>query len=77
MRYDMLQIRDGWIIITIGRIAAWIIFLRGHLQRCVLSKAPVPYALLKTRRIVMIYSHDSWTNIRGQINEQNKVDINS
>jgi hypothetical protein len=32
-----------------------------------LSKAPVPSALLKTRRIVVNYSHNGWTNIRGQV----------
>ena len=63
----MLQIAGGWIIITIGRIVAWIIWPRRHLQLCVLSKAPVPSAFLKTRRIVVNYSHDGWTSIRGQV----------
>jgi hypothetical protein len=34
-----------------------------------LSKAPVPSALLKTRRSIVNYSHDGWTNTRGQINK--------
>lgn len=63
----MLQIAGGWITITIGRTAALIIWLRRHLQLCVLSKAPVPSALLKTRRIVVNYSHNDWTNIWGQV----------
>jgi len=63
----MLQIAGGWITITIGRTVAWIICLREHLQVCVLSKAPVPYALLKIRRIVVNYSHYGWTKIKGQV----------
>jgi len=43
------------------------IWLRWHSQQCVLSKAPVPSALLKTRRIVVKYSHDGWTNRREQV----------
>jgi len=31
-----------------------------------LSKAPVPSALLKTRRIVVEYSHNNWYTKRGQ-----------
>ncbi len=63
----MLQIAGGWITITNGRTAAWVIWLRWHSQQCVLSKAPVPSALLKTRRIVVKYSHDGWTNRREQV----------
>jgi hypothetical protein len=55
MSQDMLQIAGGWITITTVRIAAWIIWLRRHSLRYVLSKAPVPSALLKTRRIVFKY----------------------
>ncbi|MBW7989870.1 MAG: hypothetical protein FVQ84_07630 [Planctomycetes bacterium] len=65
---DILQIGGVWIIITISRTAAWIIWPRRHSQRCVLSKAPVPSALLKIMRIVVNYSHDGRTNIRGQVN---------
>ncbi|MHC4206770.1 MAG: hypothetical protein ACYSTT_19115, partial [Planctomycetota bacterium] len=35
-------------------------------QRCVLSKAPVPSALLKTRKSVVKYSHNGWTKEWGQ-----------
>ena len=63
----MLRIAGGWIKIITGRTAAWITWPRRHSQRSVLSKAPVPSALLKTGRSVVNYSHDGWTNIRGQI----------
>jgi hypothetical protein len=67
MSQDMLQIVGEWITITTVRIAAWIIWLRRHSLRYVLSKAPVPSALLKTRRIVVKYSHNGWTNRREQV----------
>ncbi|MHC4060446.1 MAG: hypothetical protein ACYSR6_02385, partial [Planctomycetota bacterium] len=44
-------------------------------QRVVLSKAPVPSALLKTRRTVVKYSHNGWTNIKGQVNSNGRKTI--
>jgi hypothetical protein len=68
----MLQIAGVWITIATGRTAAWIIWLQRHSQRCVLSKIPVPSALLKMRRIVVNYSHEGWTTIRGQVKRFSK-----
>jgi len=62
----MLWIGGRWIIITIGRIVAWIIWRRRYSARCILSKAPLLSALLKTRRIVVKYSHNRWTKEWGQ-----------
>ena len=59
----MLWIVGGWIIIITGRIAVWIIWVRQLLRLSVLSKAPVPSALLKTKRMSVKYSHNTWTNI--------------
>jgi hypothetical protein len=67
MSQDMLQIAGGWITITTVRIAAWIIWLRRHSLRYVLSKAPASSALLKSRRIVVKYSHDGSINRREQL----------
>ncbi len=38
MNWDRLRIAGGWIIIIIGRTAAWIIQPRQRSRRCVLSK---------------------------------------
>ncbi len=62
----MVQIADGWITITTGRTAAWIIWLLRRSQRCVLSKASVPSAFLKTRIIVVKNFHDDRNTIRGR-----------
>jgi hypothetical protein len=43
------------------------------LHRCVLSKAPVPSALLKIRRIVVKHSHNDWTTIRGQVSNATRI----
>ena len=62
----MLSIVGEWIIITIGRIAVWTIWPRQRLRRNVLKKAECSRALLKTRRICVIYSHNNWYIKRGQ-----------
>ena len=62
----MLRIAGGWIIIITGRTAAWIIWLRRHSRRSVLSKAPLRYAFLKTGRLTVIYSHNNWYKKQGQ-----------
>jgi len=51
----MLQIAGGWVTITTVRIAAWIIWLQRHSLLYVLSKASIPSALLKIRRIIFKY----------------------
>jgi len=66
----MLSIAGVWIIITIGRIARWIILPQRRLRKCVLSKAPLRYAFLKTGRIRVIYSHDNWYIKQGQTIEK-------
>ena len=62
----MLRIDGGWIITITGRTAAWIIQPRQRSRRCVLSKAALRSALLKTRRICAGYSHSNWYKKRGQ-----------
>ncbi|MHC4653629.1 MAG: hypothetical protein ACYS91_01275 [Planctomycetota bacterium] len=47
-------------------IAVWTIWPRLHSRRNVLSKAPVPSALLKTRIRRVKYSHNTWTKNGGR-----------
>jgi hypothetical protein len=64
----MLRIAGGWIIIFIDRTAVWTIWPRQRSRRCVLRKAPLRSAFLKTRRNVVMYSHNYWYRKQGQTN---------
>ena len=64
----MLQIAGGWIIITTGHTAAWIIWLQQHSRQSILSKAPLRSAFLKIRRMIVKYSHNNWYIKKGQTN---------
>jgi hypothetical protein len=63
----MLRIAGGWIIITTDRTAARITWPRQQEQWYILSKAPIPSALLKTKRVVVKYSRYNWTKEWEQV----------
>ena len=63
---EALQITGVWIKITIDRTATWYIWTCLCLRLDALSEAAVPFAFLKTRRSIVIYSHNNWCKKREQ-----------